>query len=406
MISINALDRGTGVRRILLNAAAATLKGLSLIGETAFGWIASSRFVPRELSDARLVKRPGMVLAEMGGSPERIGEQGGQLLAAPTRTLMRVMGLFPAQSPARTEALTDGIHADHRAELRAYARAARIDAGALQRANLVVDTCCSALVSLPDAASGRPLMVARNMDFFPAAVLGRATVVSVVRPLGKHAFASVGWPGYNGVISGMNARGLSACILLNYGSVGARAGTPIAYRAREVLEGASTVDEAAALFASTAIASSHYLLLADASSTAIVWQDEDGVHRHDPRDGWLACSNGERDLASGLAVDDRGRCLRALAGSVGANGVGVDEAWMRAATTASYLTGINAQAMVFVPGRRVLQLAVGTASEPAAAAAWSEVDLSAALDGASVGTLEVVPLGRPGALQHYSAIPG
>src|SRR6185436_5650885 len=130
----------------------------------------------------------------------------------------------------------DAIADDHRAELRAFARAAHIDAGALQRANLVVDTSCSALVRLADPATGQPLMVARNMDFFPAAVLGRATLVSVMRPTGKQAFASVGWPGYNGVISGMNARSLSACILLNYASGQARAGTPIAYRAREILE--------------------------------------------------------------------------------------------------------------------------------------------------------------------------
>ncbi|MBA3685666.1 MAG: hypothetical protein H0W72_10575 [Planctomycetes bacterium] len=399
MISINALDRGTGLRRLALAALSLALQVGAIVAETVLGWFASARFAPREIAGARLVVRPGMVLTEASGSPERIGEASGALLAGPTRSLLRAMGLFPKLGSARMAQLVAGIPGEHRAELAAFAASAGIDAKRLMHANLVVDTCCSALGRVAQPEAGRPLMVARNMDFFPAAVLGGATLVTVVRPAGRHAFASVGWPGYNAVISGINAHGLTVCILLNYAAAGTRPGTPIAYRARQVLEGATTVDEAAQLFAASPVASSHYLLLADAAGMAVIWQDDAGVHRHDPSGGWLACSNGARDAVSALASDDRGRCLRALA----ATGGDADDAWLRASMTASYLSGINAQAMLFVPAQRRLQLAIGTGRLAAAIAPWYSVDLAPALSGGSVADLQVTPLGAPVRAAHYAA---
>ena len=62
------------------------------------------------------------------------------------------------------------------------------------------------------------LRVARNMDFFPAKLLGPGTVLTVWRRPGVRTVIGVGWPGYAGIVSGMNDAGLSVCILLQHGA--------------------------------------------------------------------------------------------------------------------------------------------------------------------------------------------
>lgn len=409
MLSINALDRGNGLRRAALGAACASLHAAAAVAEVPCGWLTRAEPVAGTRGRASLVRREGLTLLEAEGDPEAIGADAGALLALPTRRLLRLMGLFPpvvwSRLTRRAQALGASVSAPHRAECEAWARVAGVAPATLLAANAIVDTCCSALVAMSDGT--RPLMVARNMDFFPAAPLGRATCLSLLRPRGALAVAAIGWPGYGAVISGLNEAGLSACILLNYASssptrkaAGGASGTPIAYRVRELLERARTVDEAAALFAAAPVASSHYLLLADAHQATLTWQHGGTTHRHDPHDGWLACSNGRRDAGRALADDDRGRCLLRLAAA--ADPASVDDAWMRGATTATYLAGINAQAMVLIPQRRTIQVAVGSARAPAATARWVEIDLTAAFAGSPLADCPVRSLAPPAPWRRYT----
>jgi isopenicillin-N N-acyltransferase like protein len=393
MMSLNALDRGTGVRRLFLNAAGTGLAAAAIASELVLAPVARVRFAAGDAAGGRVTVRDGLPLLEVRGDASAIGAACGALLRNQIRPLLRLMGMHPpliaARLLGRVRPLTDGIPIPYRTELAAMAGAAGIATAALEKANLVVDTCCSALVRGEDRASGRPLTIARNMDFYPASVLGPATMVSLVRAAGKRAVASVGWPGYAGVISGMNDHGVCACILLNYGARGPRPGTPIGFRAREVLEDAVDLASAVERFSCTPVASSHYLLMADEHGAAVCWQDADGAHRHDlGDDGWLACSNGPRDPATRLAIDDRGRRLRAFADDA-PSATENPAAGMRRAMTASYLRAINTQAMLFIPATRTLQLALGTGTRAAALNGWTEIALSGAFTG---GTLADAPL--------------
>lgn len=71
-------------------------------------------------------------------------------------------------------------------------------------------------------------------------------VVSLVRPVSGHAWASVGWPGSAGVATGINARGLA--IAVNPARTrdvrATRTARPILLLARAVLEQAGTLEEA------------------------------------------------------------------------------------------------------------------------------------------------------------------
>ncbi len=339
-------------------------------------------------------------IARYTGTPEDIGAAAGQSDPRRVRSLMRMMALrsLPARwfHPQRVTSLIAGIAPDHRAEIRALARASGVNEASMLAANVLVDSQCSALVS--PSTEHQPLRVARNMDFFPATTLGQRTMLTILRPTGKHAFASIGWPGFAGVVSGMNDAGLTACILVNHDSRYIPGGQPICFRMRELLEGCATLEEAVTRFAAAPVGSSHYVLLADATMSTVVWQGRDGVmHRVAPHDGWLACSNGRRG-ADGLPLDWRGRRLQSL--GAGLSRDAVTEADMRQALTATYLTWINAQAMVFVPATGTLELAVGGMWHPAARGAWHRIELQPLFADQPLGTTAVTALASVTPLRH------
>lgn len=350
--------------------------------------------------EARRAVVEGLTIASAAGDGAEVGAQLGARFRGEIEQLLRLMDVRARAGHladrARWRALEQSVPERWRGEIAATAAAAGIAEGTLLAANILTDTQCSALVA--PAGDGRPLMVARNMDFFPAGALGPGTVVMVLRPAGRHAFASVGWPGLAGVVSGMNDAGLTACVLLNHHGQGRGEGVPVLFALRALLEDCATLDEALAALEAAPVASAHYCLLADAQGAALAWHDRGGFHCHRPEAGWLACSNGER-TADGLPDDDRGLRLRALARS--AEAARPDAPWMRRTLTATYLAGINAQAMLFVPASRRLELATGTGLHPAALQPWHGLDLAPLLAGGDPAAAAVDRLPAAAPLPRY-----
>jgi hypothetical protein len=315
-----------------------------------------------------------LATVDLVGSGVERGNQAGVLLGERIRHLLRLTGLRRSYHlmSAKRESLLAGLDPDHRAELTAMAERSGVGLEALADANLALDTLCTALVTGADGHG--PVRLARNMDYFPASVLGPGTIVTTWRTPGRHVVTGIGWPGYVGVISGMNENGLCATVLQNgrwHGDVG----TPLPFRVREVLEQATTVEEAVAIFRRTPVASDHFIVLADARNAAVVWYDGT-FHRRDPVNGVLTCSNGRPD-AAGEQHDRRTRKLCALrdAGRIGSEGE------LKEALKAVYLRGINAQAMLFRPEKGELELALAKPWRPAAREEYVRVSLAEEGDG-------------------------
>ncbi len=375
----------------------------AVVGELATSWLRPCRFRSGHHGAAALDCVEGLWLLDGRGTAAAIGWDAGSLLGAPARRLLQLMRCAPplllGEVSGAAAHLVEAVPAPYREETLAFAAAAGCDGDALLRANAVADACCTALVATPRRGPQGQLALARNLDFFPASALGRNTVLSVLQRRHVLSVASVTWPGFTGVLSGMNQAGLSACVLLNMTQLRhAGQGMPIAYATRHLLEHATSVPEAVAQFARLAVGSSHYLLLADHHTAAVVWHGPSGMQRHDPDDGWLACSNGARS-DDGAAIDDRGRHLSRLAAAERR----VDESWLRGAIAATLLPGINAQAMLLVPAGLRLQLAWGTARHPAARNPWQEVALGPALAGARLAGCRITALGRPRHQPHYTS---
>ncbi|MEZ6068203.1 MAG: C45 family autoproteolytic acyltransferase/hydrolase [Planctomycetaceae bacterium] len=77
---------------------------------------------------------------------------------------------------------------------------------------------CSTFVVTPDRSATGELIFGRNFDFPAMQVLDKYSLVVIMRPKGRKAFASVSYPGMIGVISGMNESGLCVATLDVYES--------------------------------------------------------------------------------------------------------------------------------------------------------------------------------------------
>lgn len=338
--------------------------------------------------------RDGLAIALLHGDATACGIQAGKLLRDRLLATMRVISLrrsFQLDDAQRT-ALTKGLSADHKAELEALAQAGRVDRDALFDANLALDTQCTVLLTGADGKG--PVRMARNMDYFPAQLLGPATVVTVWRLPGKHAVASIGWPGYAGVISGMNDAGLVATVLKN-SRYRQTSGTPLTFRVREILESAKDLDAALAAFRQSPVSSDHFVVLADRTRAAVAWYDGT-FHRRDPVAGVLTCSNGKPNK-EGDQEDDRTQALRALM----AKNAAPNEIQLKQAMTQVYLRDINAQTMFFRPDLREVDLALSHGLQPAAKQPYHRIPLGSWLDGGKLDSVTISTVGAVEALKHY-----
>ena len=108
--------------------------------------------------------------------------------------------------------------------------------------------CSSLAVEANRSQTGSPIL-GRNFDFPNLGYLQNYTLVTVYRPEGKHAFASIGFPGLLAVLSGMNDAGLTLVTHAIFSSADGAPpftskGTPVGLLLRRILEECETVEEA------------------------------------------------------------------------------------------------------------------------------------------------------------------
>jgi hypothetical protein len=93
-------------------------------------------------------------------------------------------------------------------------------------------------------------------------------VVSIVKPTGKLAWASVGWPGQAGVVTGVNAQGIA--VMVDPARTGdvrpTRSARPVAMLARAILEQAKTLDEAIKMVELTPTLGAALIVIVDGTS--------------------------------------------------------------------------------------------------------------------------------------------
>ena len=106
---------------------------------------------------------------------------------------------------------------------------------------------CSSMAVWGDKSEDGKLLLGRNFDFYAGDEFAEDKIIAFVNPNEGHPFMMVTWGGMIGVVSGMNKEGLSITINAGKSEIPLVAKTPISIVAREILQYATTIEEALAI---------------------------------------------------------------------------------------------------------------------------------------------------------------
>jgi isopenicillin-N N-acyltransferase like protein len=308
------------------------------------------------------------------GTPDEIGKQLGHLQVGVVTDFQKLLEKYVAFRgwgeiyPYMLRVggvLTFNFPADHLREFEASVKEAKVDRDLLVLINTAFDVvsvfACSAIVAEPDRSATGDVVFGRNLDLPPFAHLHELTLVTVYRPKGKHAFASVGFPGIVGVISGMNDAGLSLAVNEIYESKDkapkySPLGTPKLLLLRRVLEECSTLDEAEKLLKATPRTGLMAVTMADKTGGSVFEITPKNVVRRRPTDGIVTCTN---DFLSPELTFER-QCARRTQLEKGRESKKLSTDDIGGLLHAARFPQMTMQTMIFEPASLKLHLAFGT----------------------------------------------
>ena len=201
---------------------------------------------------------------EIWGDPQERGRRHGQTLGGDIRLLRRGILTYLARISLYAGALPlyglfqwlargfwPYIPPHLQQEMAALAAGAEVSLGGILLLNGVDDLAnnsprCSALAVGEDRAAQGAYLMGRNLDYpVFTEYLARFQTLFLISPHRGQRLASLAWPGYVGVCTGINASGVALAQLSAMSRDRTLKGTPAALRFRQALEDGDTVAEVA-----------------------------------------------------------------------------------------------------------------------------------------------------------------
>ncbi len=152
--------------------------------------------------------------------------------------------------------------------------------------------CTSFAVKNEKSEDGK-LLVGRNFDFYVGDAFAEEKIILFIKPDKGHGFVSYSWAGFTGVVSGLNDQGLSVTINASKSDLPTSSKTPISLLVREILQYASTIDEAIAIAKSKSTFVSETILVASKKDgrAVLIEKSPSKLGVHDTNQDVLICAN-------------------------------------------------------------------------------------------------------------------
>ncbi|MHC4876329.1 MAG: C45 family autoproteolytic acyltransferase/hydrolase [Planctomycetota bacterium] len=237
----------------------------------------------RKISHGELRWIDGQRVVLLSGSPAEIGTAHGTLLKQEAQACIdSVLHTFGTAQTIRTgrwfrhdladayARLSPHIPERHKVETRAMAAALGLDEDTVETLNVFPELFhCSGFALFGKATKDGKLYHGRVLDYMTAIGLQDAATTFVVHVDGHIPFANVGYAGFIGSVSGMNARAISL------GEMGGRGegqwdGVPMATLMRRALEECSTLDDVMDLWKNSPRTCEYYYVFADGKTNRAV----------------------------------------------------------------------------------------------------------------------------------------
>ncbi|MCB0662478.1 MAG: hypothetical protein KDC24_07050, partial [Saprospiraceae bacterium] len=116
---------------------------------------------------------------------------------------------------------------------------------ALQNMGLVAG--CTAVAAWDQNSIDSNLIIGRNFDFYVGDAFAKNKIILFMQPDEGIPFGMVTWPGFMGAVSGLNMKGISVTLNAAPNKIPEAIKMPVALLAREILQYASTIEEAKAV---------------------------------------------------------------------------------------------------------------------------------------------------------------
>lgn len=239
--------------------------------------------VGRKVENGELRWIEGQRVVLLKGTPEQVGKAHGQLLQVETqRCIDSVIHSFGTVQTIRTgrwfrqeleaayKRLAPHIPNDHKRETTALAEALGMDPHLAQTINVFPELFhCSGFAVFGKATKDGKLYHGRVLDYMTTIGLQDSATTFVIAIDGKIPFVNVGYGGFIGSVSGMNAKAISL------GEMGGRGeekwdGAPMATLMRRALEECSTLDEVMTLWKNSPRTCEYYYVFADGKTNRAV----------------------------------------------------------------------------------------------------------------------------------------
>ena len=171
---------------------------------------------------------------------------------------------------------------------------------ALQNMSLVG---CTSFATWGNKSEDSTMIIGRNFDFYVGDAFAENKIIAFYKPEDGFRFMMVTFGGMTGVLSGMNDQGLTVTLNAAKSEIPTAAATPVSLIAREILQYASTIQEAYAIAEKRKMFVAESFLIGSAKDgrAAVIEKSPEAIDLYESGDEFIICTNHFQSKTLGAA---------------------------------------------------------------------------------------------------------